>query len=470
MTRKDPSVPKTAIPLMLLIGLLASVSGCDSQASQQAEAQKHIEAALTKLDMANAGYIADDKAGEGQDLLAYRQKTMDAATGDLEKVLALNAPQQKVQALSIIAQINASAARHAARDARIEQATLAGRSTVLLGYISALDAAAARAQSLTPMTDQQIADLQVDISKQTEKQQALTKQIDDLQTQLAAVNDQVQQFQDKANQGDAEALKLDEQAFVTHGDKTYELQDQAAQLKRKAAVQSASAEQKQVTADNLSAQLDLARVQLDTVNKLLAEMNEQVQATQADTARLADQAEAADQAKAEALTVLAKEYQQLTDVYDTAVEKRMKTAEDKMDQAVQRLEQAAGLASSPSEKDAIKLKLISAYADQAHIAISRAAYARDFASTTESVIDCVTRTQGGDAILYKTELGKLTDALVDARDRAAKACDAGLALTDEIAPEGTDAESANDTEQIALKQRALLTSYQNEQLQALTDG
>ena len=462
-------MPKTPLTLLLIAGLLAGVTGCDSQASEQAEAQRHLDAALAKLDRANAGYIASEDDQQA-DLIVYRQQTMDAAFEDLNKVLALNAPVQKMQALRLGAEIDASAARYAAREAAIEQAALAGRSTVLLGYLSAMEAAAARARSLQPVTEQQIAKLQEEIRNQSEKKQTLTAEVEALQRQIQAVSAEAEQFQTRANDGIAEAQALREKAFVTRGDRMYDLQDQAAELERKAAVESASAEQKQVVADDLGAQLALARVQLDTVNKLLEELNQQVQSTRADTDRMADEAEAAKQAQAEAAGVLTKEYSQLVDAYAGAIEKRMKQAAEKADKAIDQLEQAGGLAQSSNDKQLINLQLISAYIDRANIAVSEASYARDLAATTKAVLDSVTRVQGGDTSLYTTQLGKLTDTQAAARDKAQSAIEAGLVLAEQLAPEGTTTEDAGQIEQIALKQKARLNAYKNEHLGSLTNG
>ncbi len=464
-------MPKTSITMLVLAGLLAGVSGCDSQASQQAEAQRHLDAALAKLGRANAGYVASPDEQQAQaELLVYRQETMDAAFEDLNKVMSLNAPDQKMQAMRLTAEINASSARYTAREAAIEQAALAGRSTVLLGYVSAMESASSRAASLEPMTEQQIAKLQQEIDNLATKKQTLTAEIDKLDRQMQTVSAEIQQFRDRASEGDAQAQALREKAFVASGDKMYDLQDQAAELERKAAVESASADQQQVVADDLAAKLQLARVQLDTVNKLTTELGQQVQNAQADTARLSDQADLARQAQAEAAKVLADEYRQLSDVYTEAIEKRMTLASEKAAKVIETLEQVSGQARTPNDKSSVKLQLLSAYVDQAHIATSYAAYAQDLAVTTESLLDSVTRVQGTDTELYTSQLGKLTDAQVAARDTAQAAIDAGLTLADEIAPEDTVLEEASDSEKIAIKQKARLNDYKNERLDSLSSG
>jgi len=187
--------------MLVLAGALAAVSGCDSQASQQAEAQRHLDAALTKLGKANAGYIAVDNGQAAESFLAYRQETMDAAFADLNKIMALNAPQQKLQALRLGAEIDASAARHAAREAAVENAALTGRATVLLGYVSAMEGAAARSDSLQPQTEQQLVKLREEVANQTAKRNELAGIIDDLSGKLEAVQAEAEQFTARANQG-----------------------------------------------------------------------------------------------------------------------------------------------------------------------------------------------------------------------------------------------------------------------------
>ena len=285
---------KTYPLFVLLTGLALSTVGCDSQASQQAEAQRHLDAAVAKLRQANAGYVASQEAGTSGHLLVYRQDAMDAAFEDLNKVLALNAPSEKMQALRISADIDASAARHTSREAALANAALNARSTVLLGYLAAMEGTAERAKSLEPQTEQALTQLQAEVQQQNTKRERLTAEIEELEKKLQAEAAEVERFQAQADEGYAKAQTLRDKAFVAKGDPMYEMQDEAARIERQAAVQSASAERHQVMVDDLSGRLNMSRLELDTVNRLIAELTEQITTTRADTARQNDQsAEAA---------------------------------------------------------------------------------------------------------------------------------------------------------------------------------
>ena len=292
----------------------------------------------------------------------------------------------------------------------------------------------------------------------------MSADVNDLDEQLQAVTAEVDQFKARADEGYAQAQALREKAFVAQGQRSYELQDQAAELERKAAIESASAEQRQVTVNDLSAKLALNRVQLDTVNKLLGELNKQVNETRAETARLTDAVEAATQDGEKAIAALAEEYKQLADVHAQAVQKNMKLAVEKADQAVQSLQQA----SQRGSDEAIKLQLLSAYLDQAFIETSGATYLRDFANTTRAVLESVNRVSPDAAELYKKHLDALTDSQVTLRDKAKQAIDAGLALAEELAPQGTNPEDGG-VEAIALKQKDRLSEYRDSSTPSATN-
>lgn len=453
-------MPRTPLLLLVMAALTSWLTGCDSQASQEAEAQRHLDSARAILAKANAGYVAhaDEQNPDAHTLLVYRQETMDAAFEDLNKVLSLDAPEQKIQAHRLAADINASAAQHIAREAAVENAALAGRSTVLLGYLSAMEGSSNRAEALLPQTDEQISKLQDEIKTQTTRQKQLADEVAGLDDKLQLVTAEVEQFKARANEVYAKAQALREQAFVATGDSMYDLQDQAAELDRSAAIESASAEQRQVQVNDLTSRLALSRVQLDTVNKLLGELNQQVSNTRADTERLADASNVAVQAGDQAAEALAKEYTQLADVYDKAVETRMKLAGEKADQVVDALQQASKIREAAPDLQSIKLQLLSAYVDQAHIAASHADYVRDLANTTRAVLNSVGRVAPQDTQMYTEKLSTLTDAHTALRDKADAAIEAGTALASELAPEGSTAEDG-DTEAIALKQIARLENY-----------
>lgn len=453
---------KFPLTLLILVAFTAVQLGCDSQASQQAEALRHLDAARATLQQANAGYVAmaEGQNQQPKELLVYRQDTMDAALEELNKVMSLDAPQEKVQAICLIAQINASAARHAARSAALEEASLAGRSTVLLGYLDAIEGATTRAAELQPQTSEQLAKLQQEIQTQSDNQAQLSAEVSELDDQLQAVSAEVEQFKARAEDGYAQAQTLREKAFVAQGQRSYDLQNQAAEIERKAAIESASAEQRQVTANDLAAKLAMSRVQLDTVNKLLDELNKQVNDTRVETARLADAADAATKAGEEAIATLAEEYKQLADVFAEGVQKNMKKAGEKADLAVQALHQASQRSYDATDTETIKLQLLSAYLDQAYVATSGETYLRDFAHTTRAILNSVNRVSPAAAEPYKQQLAALTDSQVALHDKAKQAIDAGLALAEELAPEGTSPEDGG-VQAIALKQKNRLGEYRD---------
>lgn len=455
---------KSPLVLLLVAGLMPGLVGCDSQASQQAEAQRHLQAAREKLSLANVGYVmtASDPSGQGDDLLVYRQDAMDAAFEDLNKVMSLDAPQEKAQAMRLAADIDASASRYAAKKAAIENAALSGRSTVLLGYLAAIEGASSRSIELEPQNNEKIAKLQAEIEKQTAKRAQLNEDLASLDEQIQAVVPKIQQFQANADQGYAEAQVLREQAFVTSGDKMYDLQDQAADLERKAAVESASAEQQQVIVNDLASRKALTQAQIETVDQLMEELNNQVKKLRTNSQRQADEAAAAAKSCADAITTLAEEYKSLADVHQVAVHKNMVLAGEKAEKAVAGLTQAVALSQSSrggaSDTESIRLQLLAAYVNQAHIATTHALYLRDLSGVTRTLASSVGRVSPEATGAYTTQINELAQAEADLNDKATEAIEAGKALAEELAPDGSTMEDG-DVIAIALKQKSRLDAY-----------
>ncbi len=461
-------MPKILPMLFMLLGIALGLAGCNSEASQQAEAQRHLDAAMAKLRQANAGYVPQAQGGAGKStgLLVYRQATMDSAYEDLNKVMKLNnAPQQQARALRMGAEIDASAALHAASEAADENAVLAGRTTSLLGYLSALEGSAIRAQSLEPQTADSLAKLAEEIQRQTARREQLTTEVDDLTSQVRAVTEKVQRFTDLADEGNAQAQALREKAFVTQGEQMYELQDQASDLERQAAIQSAAAGQEQVIAADLSGRLKLTQAQLATADRLLDELTGQVKATRADTARLTDESAKAQAQSAEASKTLAEEFGQIVSVHENAIQKRMTAAGQKVDKAVAGLEKAVTLAGQSKDRAAAaenqrmtQLQLLAAYVDQAHIASTHAIYLGDLAGTTGTLASSASRIVPQDADAYTAQYDKLVANQAELNDKAAQAIEAGQELARELAPEGSTPEDG-PVEAIALKQWDRLKTY-----------
>jgi len=458
-------VSKSPLVLLLVAGLMPGLVGCDSQASQQAEAQRHLQAAREKLGLANAGYVTtvSDQGTNGGELLVFRQEAMDAAFDDLNKVLSLDAPQEKSQAMRLAADIDASASRHAARLAAIENAALAGRSTVLLGYLAAIEGASSRSLELQPQYDQKIASLQDQIEQQTAKRAQLSEEVSGLDGQIQAVTPSVRQFQARADEGYAQAQLLREKAFVNSGDRMYDLQDQAADLERKAAIESASAEQQQVIVNDLASRKALAQAQIDTIDRLLEELNNQVKTARANAQRQADESDQAAGASTDAIATLAEEYKALESVHRQAVHQNMALAGEKAQKAVAGLTQAASLSrqgstGSASDAESVRLQLLAAYVNQAHIATTHALYLRDLAGVTRALASSIQHVAPEEAGIYNTQINELARAESDLNEKAEAAIQAGLALAEELAPQGATAEDGGVTA-IALQQKDRLNAY-----------
>ena len=454
------------LPTLLMLVTALCLVGCNSEASEQAEAQEHLDMALVILNDANAGYIPQEGASGGDtDLQGFRQQKMQVAMESLNHVVALNAPAQKVQALSKLAEINASAALREAGLAADENAVLGGRSTSLQGYIMALEGSSSRSAELEPQTEKSLTKLKEEIELQSTELNKLTAEADELSGKLAAVNEKVQAFQAKADEGNAQAQSLREQAFVTKGDAMYDLQDQAADLERQAAIESAAGEQEQVVANDLARKLALAEARIATTKQLIEKLNGQATSTRASTERQADASAEALAASQEAANTLAEEFDQIVSVHENAIQKRMTDAGTKIDQVVSDLKQAVQTAQSlPDRKEAsastpmARLQLLAAYVDQAHISSTHAMYLGDLAGMAESIALSLQRVSPEQAETYQQRADALSESQNALKAKADEAIAAGQELALELAPEGSTLEDG-DVTAIALKQMDRLDAY-----------
>lgn len=448
-------VVKRIFTTLLLVGLTGQFVGCDSQASQAAQAQRQLDAAVAKLNLANVGFVPE--GAENDELLAHRQSLLEEVYAELDPVIQSNAPEQKAQALMLSADLDASFARHASRTAALEQSALADRSTVLMGYLAAMEGAAGRSEALKPNAERALTELQAEIDELKNEQAELTAQVDELDGKLQAVNAEVQGYQAKADEGYAAAQSLNEKAFVSSGDRMYDLQDQASEAERQAAVQSANAEQRQVIADDLSAKLLTARLQLDKVNKLIEKLSKQVSDTRADAERQTDRSAEAAQQSAEALKTLSAEYTQLAQAHADLVESRMDDAVDKAAQAVASLQQAQSL-SQGSAAESVKVELLAAYVNQAHVLSEYKGYLDNLADTTTAILHSVDTAAPQGSAAFRSKLDALSAKSASLKEQADAAIAAGNGLVLELAPDGSTTEEGGVVA-IALSQQQRLDDY-----------
>jgi len=455
-------VYKLLLTLPVLSLAMLCQPGCDSQASQQAEAREYLAAAREKLRVADAGYVPSDSGTQGEPigLQAYRQASMDTVLADLDEVMKLDAPKQKVQALSLSALIDASAARYAARQAATEDAVLAGRSTTLLGYLAALEGSSSRAVALKPEETLTIEKLNEEIARQDTTRKELGATTADLSAQLEAVKQKADGFKTLADEGYSKAQTLRGQAFVARGDRMYDLQNQAAKLERQAAIESAAAEQEQVIARDLLGQLELTAAQLTLCEQLIEDLSSQVSDTQDRVANLELESTTATQSAQDAAKTMSDEFTQIADVHAKAVQGRMDEAGKRIDQAVASLVQAVGLAKERKDKETARVQLLSAYVDQAHIATNHAIYVEGLASTARVLAESARRLTPQDAAVYTDRLNELLSAQANLNTRADEAVAAGKELVAQLAPEGSTLEDGDEVVTIALKQSGRLDVYE----------
>ncbi|HEX7008499.1 MAG TPA: hypothetical protein VF184_00865 [Phycisphaeraceae bacterium] len=345
---------------------LAGLPGCD----QQPDAQDQLSSAMHTLQAAERGYT-DSNPENPEDLEAYRQRLMGQAAPELEQVAQNGTPQERVIALRLLADVDASAARRAGRDAAAEYAGIAARCTVLLSHLQAAERAAARAQAFTGTADALLEAFDKLSAQHKAELEDLKSRASELEAQIQSLTQQQEGVKAQASAAFARATDLDRQAFTAEGDAHYELADQASQARRQADRHAAEVEKLQARIDVLRAGLNLLEIERQQVEQSLQSVAQRAQQAQARQQEVQADLADAQTRRSQAAEALAQAFQTLHQDYQTRVDQPFDAAAQRIGRAVQRLEQAVNQASGRT-RSVVEAQLLGQRVTQAHILTDQA--------------------------------------------------------------------------------------------------
>lgn len=379
MTVSPKCHPSLAVRRALSIAALALAGvlcGCDQTASQFAEAQQYLDAALDKVNNAERGFTSSG----GQDLQAYRQTVLASAIPDLKRVISTGVPQQQVAASRLHAQIDASAARSDTRKAVTVYAELANELASSVTYLLAVDRATVRAADFDRNLDEIIARYEADSEQDAEQREVLSAEVETLREELEGMVNIIDDLHDQADQAFAESQKLREEAFVATGEQRYELEESAAQAELRANKASTEADKMEAQADAVRARLALVQAQVQLKTQDIADLAVQVEEVQQREQADRESREKALAEREEAAEVLTSKLDQLFDRYEKEVRDPLEAAHEQMDQAVGMLESAVSRAGANQElRGDVNSDLLSAQIAKINILTEHALLAADFA-------------------------------------------------------------------------------------------
>lgn len=417
------------LPSMLLAVLAgAALSGCGNAQSQQSE----LDEALRTVQLAEVGYVPN-QAGNTASVAAYRQQTLGKAAQQLDLVIQNGTPGEKVAARRLKADIQASAARDAAREAAAEYEQLAPRAVELVTYAVAAERAAARGAAMDERQPAVIAGLNEEIGKQNQRKSELQREAADLQKKLDAENAALAEINTRRDQAVGQAQQLRDQAFVQEGQQQFDTYEQAAVAEREGTKADAEVARRQLNIDVLNSQLSVLKSQLALTDNLLTELSERVKAGQARQTEIETGVAGANTDRDAQLAKLRTEVDQLVSVYRSAVEQRLATATEQMRSAVSLLEQAQGDARLATNREAVQLDLLAARAAEAHLLAQQLLVTSGFHSILGVIAQNTQKLEGAELPALQQAMADLAQKKTQLATQAREAVQRGQELAQQLA-------------------------------------
>ncbi len=371
--------------------------GCGDAASNSTA----YDEALEKLAVAQQGFVPSSGEGGGPTLAAFRQESLTEAGEALDEVIASGSPAQKVGAYRLRAHVDASAARHAAREAASHYAQLAPQAIQRASHALAADRAQARAADRGGDQTPLLQSLRQMMTRQQERRTELVAQAEQLRAELGAKQQEKAQIQSRRDASAARVSQLRNQAFVARGEEQFRLQEEAAGVEREGTLAAAELARTQLDIDMINSRLGVIDSQLQLADKLLADLQSRLEQTQARQSELEQGLAAAEQARQQELQQLADAYNQIWDTFETQVNSRLAEAAEQTALAVNRLEEAGGIAGS--ERSAVQLDLLGALTTRAEILVEHLQTLAGF----RDILELVAQTAGDQADPFQQRIDRL---------------------------------------------------------------
>jgi len=369
--------------LGLTMGL--SLTGCDTQATQKAEAQEQIDLALKHIEQASLGFVpAEEGKDAAADVQAYRQKALEQAVTPLKEAVAKGSPSQATSAAGLLADIAGSRAFYDQRLAHGAFETLSSRSQSLVNYLVVLDSAQARVNVLDN-------DLTNIVAQYESGGQASEAQARELRRSIETLSDQLEKLQQRASDIDDEIAKhvdkadsLKESALTAEGMARFDLEDAISQAQRAAAEAGAQRDIVMVQVNKTAQQIDSLKRRAEAFEGSGVTLLSQADASRDRQEELTQALSAAEKDRDQAFDTLLDDLDQLSAAFNKQVSEPMVGVQQRLLDAMNDVEsvmKTPGL--TADQKLELNMQLLSLRIKLAHVLTQHASVTMSFGSTVQ---------------------------------------------------------------------------------------
>lgn len=411
---------------LVLVALTAGLTACGESVSPQSA----LDDALRQVEVAQQGY-AQPAGEEARALIQHRGETLAEAARTLQDVLSGGTPAQQVAARQLLAEIQASMARMAAREAAQAYGQIAPQAVSLLDIATAAESADSRRLLLDERRPAVIEAIREEIQQQQTRQQNLQAEAQQLQQKLQAEQGQLETINARRDEAMARAQELRARAFVAEGDEQYRLYDQASAAEREGTVAAAEGDRHRLTADMLQSQMAVIESQLKLTSELVGEMQERVQAAQQRQQEVEQGVAQTTQTRDQHVQQLTTALEEVSRQFNQQVDQKLQQAGAQLAEAVQHLEAAQGQASGPVQQ-AVRQDLLGARAAQASLFAEHLLVVDGFSDVLRTLQQTVAGVEGAQVPALAALTQDLAAKKTDLAARAQQAIQSGQQLANQL--------------------------------------
>lgn len=363
--------------------------------------------ALDTLDRAERGFVSEDAAG--LDYTSYRLGVFDEVEADLESVASGGSPREQVVAHRVLADLSATRGRAAARAARLESAALGGRTGVVLSYLEALDRAWARGQRFEGTGERVIEQLNEEVRELRAQAEGLDAEAADHRRRVAQLTDERDQWRSRADEAFAQVSAMRDNAFVAQGDDRFDLETEADQAELTAQAHASEAEKIEAALEVAEAGVALATARKEAIERLVGDLQTQVERVQAGDADRAEARVEAQAAMTEAADAMADAFEDVMSVHAEAVTARLDRAREHLAQAIAQLEQVENTITDADTGTSVLWELVDAYGEQLRIVVEQAAAVGRLGQVTRVIAERTEAVAPDEAGRYRDAFERLSE-------------------------------------------------------------
>lgn len=431
------------------LGLVSSVwlAGCGEEAGLSA-GQADLNQAIRLIGEAERRFadqaaISELGADVRQARRKHRQEHLQQAATRLEAAIRSGAPSEQIAARRLLADILASRAQTARREALIESGHLRQQTVQLYGHLTEVDRAVASQRLLDRRgeIEAETRTLEAEAKRHDDAGETFARQIADLRRQREQQAARVQAARQEAHRLAGEAERLRAAAFAAEGEARFDLANEAAAVDRKAEAAGFEADRHQLELEVT----ELSIVPLEDWRQLrvstAAELRGQLQSSGQEIQTLAQGLREATANEQAALQRLDAAFAELDERFVTQVEARFQEAVEAITAAVEQVQTAANAAGR--QRQDVDVEQVAKLLEQATLLTQYALAVRAYTDTLQGVTASVRAVVPGAAEALVRRQAELAAAGSTIQAEAAATISAGQTLAEQIRSalaEGTQAE------------------------------